>query len=112
MAIIARINKRLFWHVISQEAMSNFMQLFSVLMMVTERPEILCICNGITALYHSWYSYLSCFTGCLMEIASDTDITYRITVIESNLQASQVLKTCDLNLKLLLYTKFDLLVSV
>lgn len=26
---------------------------------------------------------------------SDTDIAYRITVIESNLQASQVLKTCD-----------------
>lgn len=66
--------------------------------MVTEKTEILYICNGRTALYHSWYSYLSSFTGCLMEIASDTDTAYRISVIESNLQASQVLKTCDYSL--------------
>jgi len=63
--------------------------------MVTERPEVLYIYSGRIALYHSWYSYLSYFTGCLLEIAFDTDIAYRITVIESNLQASQVLKTCD-----------------
>lgn len=72
--------------------MSDFMQLFSVLMVVIERIEILYICHGRTTLYHSWYCELSCFTGCLMEIASDIDTAYRTCVIESNLQASQVLK--------------------
>lgn len=72
--------------------MSDFTQLCSVLMMVTERIENLYICHGKTTLCRSWYSKLSCFTGCLMEIASDTDTAYRICVIESNLQASQVLK--------------------
>lgn len=38
---------------ISYKAMSNFMQLFPVLMMMTERTEILCICHGRTTLYHS-----------------------------------------------------------
>lgn len=53
MAIIARVSKRLFWHMISYKAMSNFMQLFPVLMMMTERTEILYICHGRTTLYHS-----------------------------------------------------------
>lgn len=91
-AINSRISRRLLWHIISLKAMSDFTQLFSVLTMVTERRENLYICHGRATLCCSWYSELSCFSGCLMEIASDTDTASRICVIESNLQASQVLK--------------------